>query len=165
MHEGYEVSGEDALREIQEICAYSLRAAHEDHRLTMHPDLGAPSPAASPLVPTKVQRGRPRKRGGLSCGRVTESRRRGSYVPGSMSTSSEMSHSFKLSEVLPANVGELAGTPQTWDSSLGAHEFQEDISDPMQLDPDSAGAVSFKCTTKISIFWCIHSWHLIVRNI
>ncbi|XP_012848924.1 PREDICTED: serine/threonine-protein phosphatase 7 long form homolog isoform X1 [Erythranthe guttata] len=133
LHEGYDVSGEDALREIQEICGYSLRAAHEDHRLTVHPDFGTPSPSpASPFVPPKGQRGRPRKRGGLSCGRAsTDSRRRGSYMPATMSNLSEVSHSFKLSE--------MPDTPQTWDSSMSAAEFNEDASDPnaMQLDPES----------------------------
>lgn len=142
MHEGYEVSGEDVLREIQDICAYSLRAAHEDHRLTVRPDFRAPSPAASPFGPPKVQRGRPRKRGGLACGRATDSRKRGSYVPVMLSTSSEVSHSLKPSNMLAANV-ELSDTPQTWDSSLSAPDFQ-DASDPntMQLDPEATGIVA-----------------------
>ncbi|KAL2245206.1 serine/threonine-protein phosphatase 7 long form homolog isoform X1 [Sesamum indicum] len=137
MHEGYEVSGEDVLREIQDICAYSLRAAHEDHRLTVRPDFRAPSPAGSPFAPPKVQRGRPRKRGGLACGRATESRKRVSYAP-TMSTSSDVSHSLKPSTILQAHVGELPDTPQTWDSSLCAPDFQ-DASDPntMQLDPEA----------------------------
>ncbi|KAL0353491.1 UNVERIFIED_CONTAM: Serine/threonine-protein phosphatase 7 long form [Sesamum angustifolium] len=137
MHEGYEVSGEDALREIQDICAYSLRAAHEDHRLTVRPDFRAPSPAGSPFAPLRCK-GRPRKRGGLACGRTTESRRRGSYATATMSTSSDVSHSLKPSNILHAHVGELPDTPQTWDSSLCASDFQ-DASDPniMQLDPES----------------------------
>lgn len=156
MLEGYEISGEDVLREIQEICAYSLRAAHEDHRLTVRPDMGAPSPSASPFVPPKVQRGRPRKRGALTCGRATESRRRGSYVPGMLSTSSDVCHSLKPSNLLPANVGELPDTPTTWDSSLSAPEFQEDTSDPnsMQLDPEATGAVALR------IIW----GHSIIEN-
>ncbi|KAK6124563.1 hypothetical protein DH2020_041696 [Rehmannia glutinosa] len=152
MNEGYEVCGEDVLREIQDICAYSLRAAHEDHRLAVRPDLRATSPVASPFLAPKVQRGRPRKRGGLTCGRATESRRRGSYVPVMQPTSSEVSYSFKPTSIIPANVGEPSDTPQTWDSSLSAPEFQEDTLDPntMQLGPEATGAVNAQL--KISMF-------------
>lgn len=142
INEGYEVSGEDVLREIQEICSYSLRTAHEDHRLTVRPDMGAPSPSTSPFVLPKVQRGRPRKRGALTCGRGTDSRRRGSYVAGMLPSSSEVSYSFKPSNLFLANVGELPDTPSTWDSAMSAPEYPEDTSDPniVQLDAEATGA-------------------------
>ncbi|KAI3466406.1 hypothetical protein Pfo_023069 [Paulownia fortunei] len=138
MHQGSEISGEDVLREIQDICAYSLRAAHEAHRLTVRPDLSSSSPAASPLFPPKAQRGRPKKRGGFAGGAATESRKRGSNVPVTLSTSLEVSHSPMPSNILPENVGGLPDTPQTWDSSLSIPEFQ-DTTDPntMQLDPEA----------------------------
>ncbi|XP_047982231.1 uncharacterized protein LOC125223231 isoform X2 [Salvia hispanica] len=138
IHEGYEVSGEYVLREIQEICAYSLRAAHEDHRLTVRPDMGAASPSTAPFVPPKVQRGRPRKRGTLTSGRATDSRRRGSLVSSMFPTSSEVSHSFKPSNLFQGNVSDVPDTPGTWDSGLSAPDFQEDT-DPniTQLDPEA----------------------------
>lgn len=139
IHEGYQVSGEDVLGEIQEICAYSLRAAHEDHRLTLRPDMGAASPSTSIFIPPKVQRGRPRKRGTLTSGRAADIRRRGSYVTGMLPTSSEMSHSFKPSNILAGSVSEVPDTPGTWDTALSAPEFQEDVSDPnaTPLDPEA----------------------------
>ncbi|KAK4491786.1 hypothetical protein RD792_002562 [Penstemon davidsonii] len=117
INEGYEVSGEDILLEIQDICAYSLREAHEGHHLTVNSDLGSPSPAASSFLPPKVQRGRPRKRGGFAGVQATESRKRGLYVPITQSSSLAVSHSHMPSE----NVGELPDTPTTWDSSTTQH--------------------------------------------
>lgn len=112
----------------------------------MRPDVGTASPSTSPFVPPKVQRGRPRKRGALTSARATESRRRGSYVPGLLSTSSEMSHSLKPSNLFQGNVSEVPDTPGTWDSALSAPEFQEDTSDPntTQLDPEATGAVGLR---------------------
>ncbi|KAG8386002.1 hypothetical protein BUALT_Bualt03G0103700 [Buddleja alternifolia] len=143
MQEGYEVSGEDILREIQDICAYSLRAAREDHRLTLRPDLTSPSPAASPFAPPKVQRGRPRKRGGFASGQASESRKRSPYVCFTPSTSLAVPHSPLSSNMLSANVGEPADTPQTWDSSISASEFQ-DATDPnaMQLDSEATASTN-----------------------
>ncbi|KAL6543076.1 hypothetical protein OROHE_010596 [Orobanche hederae] len=133
INQGCEISGEDVLREILDICTYSLRAAHEGHRLlTAHPDFGPSSPAASsPVVPPKLQRGRPKRRGGFSGGAAFDSRKRGPYVPVTVPTSLEVSHS-----PFPADVG--VDTPQTWDSSLSISEFQ-DTADPnsMQLDPEA----------------------------
>ncbi|KAL3637547.1 hypothetical protein CASFOL_018715 [Castilleja foliolosa] len=133
INQGPEISGEDVLREILDICTYSLRAAHEGHRLlTAQPDLSASSPAASPVVPHKVQRGRPKKRGALSGGLASESRRRGSYVSVTASTLLDVSHS-----PVPANYG--VETPQMWDSTLSVTEFQE-TPDPhtmMQLDVEA----------------------------
>ncbi|KAL3821144.1 hypothetical protein ACJIZ3_007049 [Penstemon smallii] len=148
MHESYDVSGEDVLREIQDICAYSLRAAHEEHRLTVRLDLGSPHPTASQCAPPKVQRGRPRKRGGYAA----EGRKRGSYAPLTLPTSFGMSHSPMQSNMFSANAGELPHTPQTWDSSMTAPEFQ-DTSDPntMQLDPETTETTNpiFQALAKI----------------
>ncbi|EPS71928.1 hypothetical protein M569_02828, partial [Genlisea aurea] len=69
IQEGYGVASENALREIQEICEYSLRASHEDHRLDLCIDSKPPptsmaTSSSSPFVPPpKAPRGRPRKRG------------------------------------------------------------------------------------------------------
>lgn len=146
IHEGYEVSGEDVLREIQEICAYSLRASHEDHRLTVRSDTGAASPSTPQFFPSKVQRGRPRKRGAHTSGRASEIRRRGSYVTGMLSTSSDVSHSYKPSNLRLGNAAE-PDTPGTWDTALSAPEFQEDTSDPnaTPLDPEATGIVALNC--------------------
>ncbi|KAK6154483.1 hypothetical protein DH2020_008731 [Rehmannia glutinosa] len=138
MHESCEISGEDVLREILDICTYSLREAHESHRLlTVCPDLSSSSPVASPFVLPKVQRGRPKKRGAFSGGTAHDSRKRCSYVPVTVSTSLGVSHSPTPLNTVPANVG-VPDTPQTWDSSLSIPEFQ-DTTDPntMQLDPES----------------------------
>lgn len=150
INQGCEISGEDVLREILDICTYSLRAAHEGHRLlTAHPDLGPSSPAASsPVVPPKLQRGRPKRRGGFFGGAAFDSRKRGPYVPVTVPTSLDVSHS-----PFPADVG--VDTPQTWDSSLSISEFQ-DTADPnsMQLDPEATGSVSFWCDSDKSLaFW------------
>ncbi|KAL2475984.1 serine/threonine-protein phosphatase 7 long form-like protein [Abeliophyllum distichum] len=142
MYQGHEVSGHDVLREIQDICAYSLRAAHEDHRLTVRPD--ANLTAAFPAAPPKVQRGRPKKRGGFAGGSAGESRKRISHLPGTPSTSLAEYHSPSQSNVLPAH-GELPDTPQTWDSSLNSPDFH-DTTDPnmMQLNMEVTAPDSLK---------------------
>ena len=107
--------------------------------------MGAASPSTAPFVPPKVQRGRPRKRGTLTSGRATDSRRRGSLVSSMFPTSSEVSHSFKPSNLFQGNVSDVPDTPGTWDSGLSAPDFQEDT-DPniTQLDPEATGAVGLR---------------------
>lgn len=88
-------------------------------------------------MPPKAQRGRPRKRGGFAGGQTIDSRRRVSYIPAS-SPSTPMS-----SNVLPPSYGDMADTPQTWDSSMSAPEFH-DTADPntMQLDSEGTDVIS-----------------------
>ncbi|XP_022848362.1 protein MAIN-LIKE 2-like isoform X1 [Olea europaea var. sylvestris] len=142
MYQSHEVSGHDVLREIQDICAYSLRAAHEDHRLTVRPD--ANLTAASPTILPKVQRGRPKKRGGFGGGSASESRKRLSHLPSTPSTSMAEYHSPSQSNVLPAH-SELPDTPQTWDSSLNSSDYH-DTMDPnmMQLNSEFTAPDSLK---------------------
>ncbi|XP_051135099.1 serine/threonine-protein phosphatase 7 long form homolog [Andrographis paniculata] len=136
IHQGWEISGEDALREIQDICAYSLRTVQDTHRLTVKPELLSPGAAAvTPFVAPRAPRGRPKKRGGFSGGSATEQRRRGSYAQATMSTSVAVSHSPLSSNLFQSNIGQ-PDTPQTWDSSLSASEFQ-DTKDPNALHLDS----------------------------
>ncbi|KZV56344.1 hypothetical protein F511_00341 [Dorcoceras hygrometricum] len=132
IHQGSEGLGEHVLKEIQDICEYSLRIAHEDHRLTVRPGFCAPSRAVTPFIPPKGQRGRPKKRGGYAGGLLAESRKRCLNVPGMFSTSLAMSHS-----PLSSNF-ELPSTPQTWDSSPSAPEYP-DITDQsaIKLDPEA----------------------------
>lgn len=108
--------------------------------MSVRPDMAAASPSTSPFFTPKVQRGRPRKRGGLSCARANESRRRGSYISGMMPASSELSHSIKPSNLLHGNV-EVPDTPGTWDTALSAPEFHEDASDPnaMHMNHEATG--------------------------
>lgn len=63
-------------------------------------------------------------------------------MAGVLPSSSEVSYSFKPSNLFLANVGELPDTPSTWDSAMSAPEYPEDTSDPnaMQLDPEATGA-------------------------
>ncbi|XP_073123508.1 uncharacterized protein [Henckelia pumila] len=146
MHQGHEALGEHVLKEIQDICEYSLRVAHEDHRLNVRPDFCAPSPAATPFIPPKGQRGRPKKRGGYAGGLLAESRKRCLNMPGMFSTSLAMSHS-----PLSSNL-ELPETPQTWDSSLSAPEYM-DVTDHsvMKLDPEATETTNpiFEALVKI----------------
>lgn len=135
-----EITGEEALREIQDICAYSLRAARESHRLTVKPELMSPGAVVmSPFVPPRAPRGRPRKRAGFAGGPAA--RRRGSYLSPTMSNSVD-SQTPMSGTIFQANTGQ-PDTPQTWDSSLSASEFQ-DTKDPntMHLDPESTGGLS-----------------------
>ncbi|XP_022877752.1 uncharacterized protein LOC111395817 isoform X2 [Olea europaea var. sylvestris] len=131
MYQGHEVTGHDVLREIQDICVYSLRAAHEDHRLAECRD--ANLKAASSAIPPKVQRGRPKKRGGFAGGSASESRRRIPHLPVTPSTSLAQYNSPSQSNFLPAN-GELPDTPQTWDSSLNSPDFQDPNMMQMNLE-------------------------------
>ncbi|XP_073026084.1 uncharacterized protein [Primulina eburnea] len=146
MHKGLEALGEHVLKEIQDICEYSLRVAHEDHRLTVRPDFCAPSQAATQFIPPRGQRGRPKKRGGYAGGLLAESRKRCLNVPGMFSTSLATSHS-----TLSSNL-ELPDTPQTWDSSLSAPEYP-DITDQsaMKLDPEATETTNpiFEALVKI----------------
>ncbi|CAI9756804.1 unnamed protein product [Fraxinus pennsylvanica] len=129
MYQGHEVSRHDVLREIQDICVHSLRAAHEDYRLTACPDANLMD--ASPAIPPKVQRGRPKKRGGFTGGSASESRKRIPHLPGTPSTSLAEYNFPSQSNVLPAN-GDLPDTPQTWDSSLNSPDFH-DTTDPNMI--------------------------------
>ncbi|CAA0814025.1 Serine/threonine-protein phosphatase 7 long form homolog [Striga hermonthica] len=138
LHQGCELSGEEVLRDILDVCTYSLRTAHEGHRLlSILPDLGPSSPATSLSIPPKAQRGRQRKRGGFLGGAPLENRKRASYIPATVSTPSlGMMHSPMPSITMP-DTG--VDTPQQWDSSLSLSEFHDTPdSNAMQLDPEAS---------------------------
>ncbi|GER45959.1 aminotransferase-like [Striga asiatica] len=138
LNQGCEISGEEVLRDILDVCTYSLRTAHEGHRLlSALPDLGPSSPATSLSIPPKAQRGRQRKRGGFLGGAALENRKRASYIPVTVSTPSlGVMHSPMPSITVP-DTG--VDTPQTWDSSLCISEFHDTPdSNAMQLDPEAS---------------------------